>query len=283
MSAKVEAQFRTLQSKLASKLPATLEREPMIPSQLRVGFVSAIPVDPVLQQAVGILSQAICQGGGTVILAGSLKGGGVLQVRRSGSSAFKNSISAADSFSLLHALYTIKDVLREGKDVDSTLGFGQRVSHPGRGHEFRAERLSGYCTHSHHKLLPAGLHIMGTSSMLPVELLTGLGATGVEVIVAVVRGETALAAHPLVPVLQVAVAAPEVPQFSLDLDVILRHPDGVTSTAGVSDDATASSWALQLAQVLAQCLSRSKARLPKLYRGPVSDFQLPRTAGSVSM
>lgn len=101
VAAKVEAQFRTLQSKLAPCLPV-LRRQPVVTDQLRVGFFAGVPVDPVLAHAVSLLSQAICTGGGTVVLAGTLKRGGVLQ-----------------------------NVLKDGKDVDSTLGFGQRAAKPG--------------------------------------------------------------------------------------------------------------------------------------------------------
>lgn len=118
---------------------------------------------------------------------------------------------------------------------------------------------------------------MGASSLHPVELLTGVGATGVEVMLAVVRGETALPAHPMIPVIQVAVAKPNLPQLSLDLDVVVREEDGI------SEEALAAKWASKLATTVAQCLSRAVPSLPKLFRGPVSDFQLPRAAGAVSM
>jgi hypothetical protein len=51
----------------------------------------------------------------------------------------------------------------------------------------------------------AGLHLMDAPTRHFVETLTGLGATGVEVIVAFV-GDALAQAHPLVPVLQISTA-----------------------------------------------------------------------------
>jgi hypothetical protein len=119
---------------------------------------------------------------------------------------------------------------------------------------------------------------MGASTRHPVELMTGLGATGVEAIVALVRGEAALPAHPLVPLLQCAAAVPSVSQLSLDLDVILPAPE-----ASASEEETASAWAQQLTSALVKCLGRSVAKLPKLFNGPITDFQLPRATNAVSM
>ncbi len=59
-----------------------------------------------------------------------------------------------------------------------------------------------------------GLHTMFTASKDAVEVAVGLGASGVEVIVVGVTGH-AIEAHPLVPVIQVAIGAPVV-----DVDLV---------------------------------------------------------------
>lgn len=74
----------------------------------------------------------------------------------------------------------LHELLEQGADADGfTLGYGQKANTP-------------------------GLHLMhnGSSNHF-VELVTGLGATGVEVIVAFVKSQAAQA-HPLIPTLQVA-------------------------------------------------------------------------------
>lgn len=127
-------------------------------------------------------------------------------------------------------------------------------------------------------LFSAGLHIMGSSSRHPVELLTGLGATGVEVVIALLRGDAALPAHPLVPVLQCAVVSPDVLQLSLDLDIKLP-----AQSVSATEEETAAAWAALITPALVACLTRSSPRLPKLFNGPVTDFQMPRATNSVSM
>ena len=64
-----------------------------------------------------------------------------------------------------------------------------------------------------------GLHVMETQTAHWVETLTGLGAAGVELVVAGVGGH-ALPGHPMIPVLQVAADALPGP-FREDVDLIL--------------------------------------------------------------
>jgi altronate dehydratase len=63
---------------------------------------------------------------------------------------------------------------------------------------------------------PAGFHVMETPTRHFVETLTGLGATGVDVIIAYV-GEQARQGHPLVPMLQIG-ASEKVPDVDLSAD-----------------------------------------------------------------
>ena len=55
------------------------------------------------------------------------------------------------------------------------------------------------------------------------EIITGLGATGVEIVLATV-GEHPLQGHPLVPVLQISGNAEVCARFGADLDLILEQP-----------------------------------------------------------
>lgn len=67
-----------------------------------------------------------------------------------------------------------------------------------------------------------GFHIMASPRRHWSETLTGLGASGVELMLGVVEGY-ALAGHPLVPVLQVAIGK----VVTDDLDAVLENEDGI--------------------------------------------------------
>ncbi len=66
----------------------------------------------------------------------------------------------------------------------------------------------------------AGFHIMAMPTDHPVEALTGLGASGVDLILAYV-GAHPIQGHPLTPVLQIAAADDCPPDVALDLDIVL--------------------------------------------------------------
>ena len=65
-----------------------------------------------------------------------------------------------------------------------------------------------------------GLHLMANPASAWTETMTGLGAAGVEVIIAActTRGQQG---HPFIPVLQVAPAAHPIPPFHADIDLLL--------------------------------------------------------------
>ena len=128
-------------------------------------------------------------------------------------------------------------------------------------------------THAHTR---SGVHFMSASSSNLVELMSGLAATGVDVIVACVRGSFAVAPHPLVPVLQCAVVDPAIPLMSLDLDLRL-------SRAGEGEDegAAEARWTEALLRRVAACLSGDS--MPKLWNKAHPEFQMSRAANAVSM
>ncbi|MBX3059852.1 MAG: UxaA family hydrolase [Anaerolineae bacterium] len=109
----------------------------------------------------------------------------------------------------------------------------------------------------------AGCHIMQTPSTHWTETLTGLGATGVEVVLALV-GARPLPGHPLIPLLQVAEAQTNP---ATDVDVVLSGPDDL--------------WAGQLLDMLLNTLSQEIVPVAT-WHGNV-DFQITRGVTGVSL
>lgn len=104
-----------------------------------------------------------------------------------------------------------------------------------------------------------GFHIMETPTEHWVETLTGLAATGVELILAYV-GEHPMQTHPLVPVVQVTAEPAVQQQYGADLDLILT---------GEPDE-----WQNELFKLITRVLEHTYA--PKLYQQGNIDFQLTR-------
>ena len=108
-----------------------------------------------------------------------------------------------------------------------------------------------------------GLHVMEAPTQHWVETLTGLGATGVEIMLAHVSGPP-LQAHPMIPLLQIASGATTT--WSADMDLMLD--DGAPWTETV----------LPLALSVA-----SRTYVPKLYAQGNTDFQVSRGLLGISM
>ena len=107
----------------------------------------------------------------------------------------------------------------------------------------------------------AGFHIMETPTENPVEAFTGLGATGVDLMLCHV-GQTPLQGHPMLPLVQVT-AEPEVAeQYGDDLDRVLAPEQDVEGTVAV------------LAALIADVAS-ARYR-PALWSRGVTEFQLTR-------
>jgi hypothetical protein len=111
-----------------------------------------------------------------------------------------------------------------------------------------------------------GFHIMETPTSHWVETLTGLGATGVDVIIAYV-GEHPLQTHPMIPLLQITDRPAVAARYGADLDLVLAG-DPTTWTAEILD---------RLAAVAA------KTYTPRLYQLGNVDFQMTRGLLGVSM
>ena len=111
-----------------------------------------------------------------------------------------------------------------------------------------------------------GFHVMETPTQHWVETLTGLGATGVDIIVASV-GEHPLQTHPMVPLLQITDRADIDAAFGADMDLHLTgDPAG---------------WPSAILALIADVAGRRYA--PRLYQLGNIDFQVTRGLLGVSM
>ena len=108
-----------------------------------------------------------------------------------------------------------------------------------------------------------GLHVMETPTRHWVETLTGLGATGVEIMLAHLSGSP-MQAHPMIPLLQVT--SDEAAAWSADTDLTIRG------------DAP---WTEALLPLVLSVASR--AYVPKLYEQGNTDFQVSRGLLGISM
>ncbi len=111
-----------------------------------------------------------------------------------------------------------------------------------------------------------GFHVMQAPTDHWIETATGLGATGVELMVAHVAGHP-LQAHRMIPLLQVSSDPDTISEHGEDLDVILE------------DDPSA--WAEQI--LLAVSAVASRDYTPKLFEAGNTDFQFTRGLLGVSM
>jgi altronate dehydratase len=117
-----------------------------------------------------------------------------------------------------------------------------------------------------HRPATVGCHLMAMPTDHPVEALTGLGASGVDVILAYV-GAHPVQGHPLTPVLQIAAADDCPPDVALDLDVVL------------AGDAAA--WPDVLLARIGELAAHTYA--PKGFRQGNIDFQITRGLLGISL
>ena len=111
-----------------------------------------------------------------------------------------------------------------------------------------------------------GLHVMEAPTDHWVETATGLGATGVEVMLAHVAGHP-LQAHRMIPLLQASSDPETLEKHAEDLDVLME------------DDP--SNWTEQMLDTVAAVASREYT--PKLFEAGNTDFQFTRGLLGVSM
>jgi altronate dehydratase len=111
-----------------------------------------------------------------------------------------------------------------------------------------------------------GLHVMEAPTDHWVETATGLGATGVEVMLAHVAGHP-LQAHRMIPLLQASSDPGTLEKHAEDLDVVL--------------DGDPSGWTEQMLETVAAVASREYK--PSLFEAGNTDFQFTRGLLGVSM
>ena len=113
-----------------------------------------------------------------------------------------------------------------------------------------------------------GFHVMEAPTENPVETFTGLGATGVEIMLCHV-GRTSLQAHPMIPLVQVTADAAVAERYAGDLDRVLTLD---RSAAGLVEE---------LAALVVDAASRRYR--PRLWSRGVTEFQLTRGRLGLSM
>ena len=114
----------------------------------------------------------------------------------------------------------------------------------------------------------AGFHIMETPTENPTEAFTGLGATGVDLMLCHV-GQTPLQGHPMLPLVQVTASTDVAAVYGDDLDRVLAPEQGM--------DAIVATLAALVADVA------SGRRRPVLWSRGVTEFQLTRGRLGLSM
>jgi hypothetical protein len=112
----------------------------------------------------------------------------------------------------------------------------------------------------------SGLHVMEAPTDHWVETATGLGATGIEVMLAHVAGHP-LQAHRMIPLLQASSDLRTLERHAEDLDVILQGDPN--------------EWTEQMLETVAAVASREY--VPRLFEAGNTDFQFTRGLLGVSM
>ena len=135
----------------------------------------------------------------------------------------------------------------KGQPTKSTLAYGERITKP-------------------------GLHIMETPTDHFVETLTGLGATGVDLMLAHVVGHS-LQAHRMIPLIQVTTDESTESIYREDMDLVPSHPD--CRPRDFSEEMTEDRPSGGLASLHAQALRQREHRLP-VYKRPIGHFHVAR-------
>ena len=114
-------------------------------------------------------------------------------------------------------------------------------------------------------MLKSGFHVMSMPTRQWSEMLTGIGAAGVELILAHVSDHP-MSGHPLLPVLQVTSNPAISPAYETDLDAVLTEPDN---------------WTQQLLDLVVDTLARRYS--PRLSASGDTQFQITRGLLGVSL
>jgi altronate dehydratase len=113
-----------------------------------------------------------------------------------------------------------------------------------------------------------GFHVMDAPTTHPTETITGLGGTGVQVLLGH-AGSFPLQGHPMIPLIQVSGTSGSGGRFAADLDLQLAGE-------GAPEDVVR-----ELERVIAATASREY--VPRLAEAGATDFQMTRGRLSVSV
>jgi altronate dehydratase len=266
VTARVTEWFRTHQ-------PAAAERRDAGLGALRLGVMAEGAVTPAVAGALATVAGVIVRAGGWVVVPQNsalwqakafrqkLFGPEPSATPQEGGAGLRSSFSPSPWPSPQGEGEPVAGLTDEGVPLTQAAGNGFSLS-PRERAGVRGNSASDEPQPSHPTLAygePAaqrGLHVMETPTDHPVETLTGLGATGVEVILALVK-ERPLPAHPFIPMLQVGTSGQVGPDldFALALEAEREWPSGLLA---------------RLAQVA------SGAYRPKLSARGATDFQMTR-------
>ncbi|REE70548.1 altronate dehydratase [Paenibacillus taihuensis] len=111
-----------------------------------------------------------------------------------------------------------------------------------------------------------GFHVMETPTTHWVETITGLAATGVEIVIALI-GNRPMQTHPFVPMLQITSEQALLQKHEQDVDLVLSGSPAL--------------WTNQILELSKQVLEHTYA--PRLYQQGNTDFQLTRGFLGVSL
>jgi hypothetical protein len=114
----------------------------------------------------------------------------------------------------------------------------------------------------------AGFHVMAAPTDQAVEAMTGLGGTGVQLIIAHVNGPS-IPGHPMIPTLQIGAGANGDPTGRDDLDFVVNAGDAVRDACRNLIDLI--------------CRTASQDYQPKLWADGCTEFQLTRGLLGVSL
>ncbi|HEX7927751.1 MAG TPA: UxaA family hydrolase, partial [bacterium] len=171
--------------------------------------------------STGAVSDAVAAGLGRVALAIASTGGTVV---------------VPENATVLKSKIFREAVLAAANEWYATIGYGEAVREP-------------------------GFHVMESPTDHAVETFTGLGATGVEIMLAHVVGNP-LQAHPMIPLIQASADERTLKRFGRDLDVQLA--------AGSNTEQVGTQLLERVADVA------SRRYVPKLFGAGNTDFQLTR-------
>ena len=224
---KVARQLEAMAARAAQADAPAFERRRMGAAACRVALMADGPLADAMGEAFGRLATGLAAAGATVVVPAEVVPAEVVPTE-----------VVPDDAGLLGNDGFRGAVFPDGAAPSASLAFGRPAA-------------------------DAGFHLMETPTEDPVETLTGLGATGVDLMLCHI-GRTPLQGHPMLPLVQVSASPAVAERYASDLDGVF--PSG----GGGGGGAVVSALAALVADV-ASCRYR-----PLLWSRGVTEFQLTR-------